>query len=196
MSEKGFEGIAWLSATAWSGIAKEVAVRFPRETGGVLLGYWVHEPPPQKPGGPVASITGPEVVITNFLGPGPLAIHGLDSFVPDHAFQDREIAKVYEKSSRQVTYLGDWHSHPRGTAALSWKDRRTLRRIAHSDTARAPIPLMFVVAAEKLTESVLWYTDRRSISRLSRFSNALPLWNLTIKPFEDTKPAKGVSRPS
>ena len=172
-----------MSVTAWRGIVEEVEARVPRETGGVLLGYWVHEPATPATGAPVAAVTGPEVVITSFLGPGPLAIHGLDSFVPNHAFQDREIAKIYEKSSRQVTYLGDWHSHPKGTAALSWKDRRTLRRIACSNGARAPIPLMLVVAAEKLTNSVLWCTDRRSISRFSRFSNTLPLWNLTIKQF-------------
>lgn len=184
MSDGGSAGTAWLSATAWSGIVEEVAGRFPRETGGVLLGYWVREPPTPATGAQAATIIGPEVVITSFLGPGPSAIHGVDSFVPDHAFQDCEIAKIYEKSDRRITYLGDWHSHPRGTASLSWKDRRTLRRIACSDGARAPIPLMFVVAAKTLTESVLWYTDRRSISKFSRFSNALPLWNLRITPFE------------
>lgn len=184
LSDADSAGIAWLSATAWSGIVEDVAARFPRETGGVLLGYWVLEPHAPSTGSHATAITQPEVVITDSVGPGPSAIHGLDSFMPDHAFQDREIAKAYEKSDRRITYLGDWHSHPRGTAALSWKDRRTLRRIACSDGARAPVPLMFVVAAKKLTKSVLWYTDRRSISKLSRFSNALPLWNLTIKLFE------------
>ena len=150
----------------------------------MLLGYWVREPSAPPTGSEATPITRPEVVITASVGPGPSAIHGLDAFVPDHAFQDREIARIYEKSDRHVSYLGDWHSHPRGTAALSWKDRRTLRRIACSDGARAPTPLMFVVVAKKLTESVLWYTDRRSISKFSRLSNALPLWNLAIKPFE------------
>jgi integrative and conjugative element protein (TIGR02256 family) len=103
----------------------------PNETGGVLLGYFARHPR--------------DVVVTDVIGPGPNAFHGVDRFVPDYDYQDAEVARLYEESKRRITYLGDWHSHPNGGARLSRADRRTLRRIATSIAARAPEPLMMIL---------------------------------------------------
>ena len=104
----------------------------PNETGGVLMGYWS---------------TNPEsVVVTNLVGPGPHAIHKADSFAPDHDFQDGEVARLYKESGRIVTYLGDWHSHPRGPLELSLTDRITQLRIAAHRKARAPRAIMGILA--------------------------------------------------
>lgn len=45
-----------------------------------------------------------------------------------------------------MTYLGDWHTHPNGSPALSRKDLRTLRRIARHPAARISQPVMAVLA--------------------------------------------------
>lgn len=124
--------IIWLSDTDQNVIYEESSRSFPLETGGVLMGYWARN----------------NIVITNVIGPGPNAIHLPSSFLPDHDWQLEEISKIYLFSERIFTYLGDWHSHPTGGLYLSWRDRRTLNKIAHSPSARAPFPLMLVVSGK------------------------------------------------
>lgn len=89
------------------------------------------------------------VVITHAVGPGPNATHGKISFIPDAQYQEDEVARIYEESGRLSTYLGDWHTHPRGSTRMSPRDRRTLRRIAFSTEARCPKPLMALCAGGK-----------------------------------------------
>ena len=104
----------------------------PNETGGVLMGYWA------------APYT--EVVITDAIGPGRNAVHYEKSFIPDSEYQESEIARVYRESDRVSTYLGDWHTHPFGSSYLSYRDKRTLRRIAKHQDARCPIPVMAIAS--------------------------------------------------
>lgn len=82
----------------------EANAAVPCETGGVLMGYW--------------SDSGTEVVIVTLIGPGPRAERATDGLMPDHAFQEAAVERVYRESGRIVTYLGDWHTHPKGIAAL------------------------------------------------------------------------------
>src|SRR5665647_1501067 len=100
------------------------------ETGGVLLGY----------------ATETEWVVGAVVGPGPDASHWATGFTPDAEWQAERIAELYEASGRRLQYLGDWHTHPAGSAVPSKLDRRTLRRIAHSSAARCPRPLMAILA--------------------------------------------------
>ncbi len=124
--------IAWVRKEVIRKMQEEVQRMYPLETGGCLLGYW----------------TGifEEVVIEGCIGPGPKARHSRYSFKPDSEWQETQIARIYEESGRLCTYLGDWHSHIRGSLAMSWKDRRTLLRIASYPPARAPHPLMALIA--------------------------------------------------
>jgi integrative and conjugative element protein (TIGR02256 family) len=119
----------WILSDALARIVEEANRQAPLETGGLLLGYERDS----------------EIVVTEVIGPGPAAGHGATTFIPDHEHQETELARLYEASGRRHTYLGDWHSHPGGSATLSRTDRRTLRRIARSPQARAPRPLMVVV---------------------------------------------------
>ena len=120
----------WLAIANEETLLRETARMAPRETGGVLLGYRAE---------------GGDIVVTDVVGPGSHALHERTRFVPDHAYQDAEIARIYAASGRRHTYLGDWHSHPGGSCALSRTDRRTLRRIAATAEARVPEPLMLIV---------------------------------------------------
>lgn len=118
-------------------MAAEAADRAPRETGGMLLGY-------------ISPSTSPEeIVIEAVIGPGPAAVHEPTRFEPDSAWQQAHLAQMYERSGRTTTYLGDWHTHPGGAALPSRRDQRTARAIARSKAARAPQPLMLILASDE-----------------------------------------------
>jgi integrative and conjugative element protein (TIGR02256 family) len=106
-------GALWLSAAAVADLQYHAIELYPRETGGVLMGY---------------EAAGDTVVVT-VIGPGPSAHHSSTSYMPDHEYHDGEVARVYEASGRRITYLGDWHTHPKGRLYLSNIDMLTLRRI-------------------------------------------------------------------
>lgn len=108
----------------------EASEMFPWETGGTFMGWW----------------TDPNTaVVTAAIGPGPNAIHGEHFFQPDQKWQLEQIADHYQNSGRRETYLGDWHSHPNASCgALSWMDKRVLRRVIGAKAARCPTPLMSI----------------------------------------------------
>jgi integrative and conjugative element protein (TIGR02256 family) len=133
---------AWISSDALGFLVAEADRAGRVETGGVLLGYW-GEP-------------GDQVVVLEALGPGPNAVHGGDHFLPDHEYHLKRIAELYLKSGRRLHYLGDWHTHPGGTANLSPLDRDTLARIAKAKGARAPRPLMMILAPGPRWAPTVW----------------------------------------
>jgi integrative and conjugative element protein (TIGR02256 family) len=104
----------------------------PEETGGVLIGY-------QDPGDAAL------IQVETQIGPGPAAVHARHRFKPDAAWQEARIAAAYTESGRIFTYLGDWHSHPQGSAKPSRLDRSTARRIARSREARMSRPLIVIL---------------------------------------------------
>lgn len=121
----------WLPDAVRIDIEREASSKYPLETGGVLLGYWNEH----------------EVVVTSASGPGPNAQHRRMRFKPDHDFQQSWIDRHYRRSKGIETYLGDWHTHPDARIATpSWMDRATVRRVARSEYARAPRPLMMILA--------------------------------------------------
>ncbi len=131
----------WLTRTAEQAIRAEAARHLDKETGGLLLGYC-------SPDG--------SLVVADATGPGPRARRTRDSFHPDVVWQRSEVADRYAASGRINTYLGDWHTHPRGVLLLSPTDRRTLRRIAQTTTARAPHALMAVLAPDAEGGLAVW----------------------------------------
>jgi len=103
---------------------------FPLETGGMLLGYRGRNG---------------EEVITNIIGPGPKAKHGRFSFLPDGDYQQTKLERIFLDTNGQVTYLGDWHTHPRGKNHPSYLDKRTLARIAREPKSGTDTPLMAIL---------------------------------------------------
>lgn len=132
----------WLSEPVYRSMADEAQRHVPNETGGVLLGYWS-----EREGEPV---------VTHCLGPGPDAVHQRSRFVPDHHFHVVEIARLYRTSGRRMEYLGDWHTHPGNRAYLSDLDLQTLKCIAVAPKARAPRPVMAVLAPGPIWEICAW----------------------------------------
>jgi integrative and conjugative element protein (TIGR02256 family) len=136
----------WWSAAALEEALREAQRAFPSETGGLLLGWSAH------PGA---------VVISQVIGPGPAACHEATAFTPDAAWQEEQLAEAYEQAGRRLQYLGDWHTHPRGTVRLSSTDRATLRRIADHADARATHPVMALLAGGPLWQVAVRQQFRR-----------------------------------
>lgn len=103
---------------------------FPLETGGMLLGYIADNR---------------DVVVTAIIGPGPKAIHRRYGFVPDAGYQQAELSAHHLITNGRETYLGDWHTHPRGGTALSPVDKRTLTRIACTASSGIGEPIMAIL---------------------------------------------------
>lgn len=144
----------WIGQGCLGSIVELASEAAPDETGGVLLGYWRAD--------------GETAVVTEVLGPGPGASQSRNEFAPDSEFHVAEVCRAYLASGRVVTYLGDWHSHPESSTFLSPLDRRTLRRIARDPAARAPQPLMAIIAGGEPWTLKIWayYGKLRQLPRL------------------------------
>lgn len=140
--------ISWVHKSALDDMVIEANRLFPLETGGCLMGYWekLYE----------------KVIITQIIGPGPNAKHRHHYFEPDYEWQESEIASIYHASGRIYTYLGDWHTHPKGGTKLSWRDRHTLHRIATYPLARVPVPLMAILSMEISPFLNVWKFELKS----------------------------------
>jgi integrative and conjugative element protein (TIGR02256 family) len=119
----------WINKRAFHDLANEAERVYPLETGGVLAGYFADND---------------DAVVQYVIGPGRAAIHASDRFKPDHEWHCRALDEIFENSSGRSVYLGDWHTHPDGTPAMSWLDRRTLRAIAKHPDAALARPLMLI----------------------------------------------------
>lgn len=137
-----------LPQAIWDACEDEASARFPLETGGTFMGWWRDHS---------------SVVVCDMIGPGPGAHHHAGSFQPDQEWQLREIARIYERSGRRTTYLGDWHTHPRAARGyVSRTDRGVLRQIISSPEARCPRPLMALLSGcPSAWLFDLWVASRR-----------------------------------
>lgn len=106
---------------------------YPNETGGILLG---HHASVGRFGA---------VVVRQLVGPGPAAVHEPRRFEPDHEWQAAQVAEHWARD-QSLEYLGDWHTHPRGSVDPSPLDRATLRVISAFPDANQPNPVMLIVA--------------------------------------------------
>ena len=137
----------WIARKAMDAMTREADQRAPLETGGILIGY--------------RSLFTNEPVIAMAVGPGQHAIHDACQFVPDHEYHVAVSSALYRASGRRLVYLGDWHSHPGGGHSLSRLDRETLCRIARSKEARAPRPLMIIMAPGPEWTPRVWEAELR-----------------------------------
>ena len=85
------------------------------------------------------------VVVTNIIGPGPLATHSQRGFSPDADYQQAVLEQLYWESGGRTTYLGDWHTHPVSSPHPSLIDKRTMIRIARTPTSGTTNPVMLIL---------------------------------------------------
>ena len=158
--------LVWMSSDAKRELIEEADDKYELETGGVLMGYSSHRS---------------EFVVQHVIGPGPLAIHESDSFEPDYVYQDRAIQTLFRASNGITTYLGDWHTHPDGAAALSRRDKKTLSRISKTREARIAHPLMLLASGQPSRWSInAWMGSETKIAELSIFCVKV----LVVRDFE------------
>jgi integrative and conjugative element protein (TIGR02256 family) len=123
--------VVWLPASLLRYIATAAEEWAPKETGGILAGYW--------------STKHTECVVTHVIGAGPTADHRETGLTPDTGYQESELDRIFAESGGASVYIGEWHSHPNSPAIPSPADRSTLRRIALYSAAQAPRPLVLIV---------------------------------------------------
>jgi len=121
--------LVWLPRDLLRELCAQAERERPCETGGMLLGWRV----------------GDQIAIVRAIAPGPRAKRERECFEADGPWQQEQLAAAYEESGRTVTYLGDWHSHPRGPARPSARDRQTAVLVAGCPEARAPEPLTVIL---------------------------------------------------
>jgi integrative and conjugative element protein (TIGR02256 family) len=126
------QSIVVISPTHLKEMHAEGMRTFPLETGGILMGFEADEC----------------LYVTAVIGPGPKAVHRRRSFLPDAEWQTERVAEVYANSGRTAGYLGDWHTHPRGSTRASFTDILAARSIARYAPARCPSPVMVILAVE------------------------------------------------
>jgi integrative and conjugative element protein (TIGR02256 family) len=130
MSENHEEPRIWISGFALESMRHLAQLQFPLETGGMLIGY-VGE--------------NGESVVKNIIGPGPKARHGKFRFVPDGEYQQSALEDIFLKTEGKETYLGDWHTHPKGGNTPSYIDKMTLAKIAHEPASGTKNPIMAIL---------------------------------------------------
>lgn len=140
--EKPNNKIIWLYSPVLKFLKVEASAKTPLETGGILMGYF----------GQPGNIP----VIMWATGAGPQSIHKRDYYKPDAEFDESQIALLYEKTGRQIVYLGDWHTHLVPCTCLSFRDKCTLRRIAKCKSARVEMPLMLILSYDDQWYVTVW----------------------------------------
>lgn len=161
-------GRLWLHRIGLDRMVAEASSKVPLETGGILIGYF------SVPDGvPVVFLT---------TGPGPAALHSRFGYAPDNAHDAQKIAEAYEASGGLLTYLGDWHTHPLPRSGLSRKDKRVMRRIARSKTARLPSPNMLILYFDGQWEIAAW---QGRLGSSWRWNRRLQLTQLAVHVFDN-----------
>lgn len=119
----------WIERESLKVITAEADRSYPNETGGILVGYAASQN---------------QHVASGAIGPGPKAFHHLSRFEPDHPWQCKQLDVIYDQSSGSLVYLGDWHTHPRGSVETSRLDRRTLRGLSRHLAGQSVRPIMLI----------------------------------------------------
>ena len=130
MTIKLIDEILWLPQQLFAKeITNEIAAHYPKETGGMLLGY----------------VNGTHRVVTALIGAGPDAKHEKHRMVPDDHYQQKRLLEHFEKTDGTESFLGEWHSHPEALPDMSRTDRRTLHNVTVNSQNLLTLPIMLIV---------------------------------------------------
>ena len=118
----------YIDATAAHVMRLESELKYPHETGGILLG----------------TIEGDTAAIGHASGPGPKAQHTRYRFVRDGAYAQHVLESILASSGGTQDYLGEWHSHP-SRSPVSHRDRSSMRWISRNKSYDCKYPLMVIM---------------------------------------------------
>lgn len=122
----------WISQAVHDLILESGQEKFPLETGGVLMGY--------------LDSTRTELVISDASTAGSNALHYKHAYIPDYEYDNAYVEETYAASGRVHTYLGDWHTHPKGSCKMSFRDKLTLNRIGKDKDNLIDVPVMLIAS--------------------------------------------------
>lgn len=152
MAIKLVDEVLWLPAQLTQvEIADDIARHYPKETGGMLLGY----------------TNGSHRVVTAVIPAGPNAQRGPYHMVPDDRYQQERLLTHFHCTEGRESFLGEWHSHPETAPTMSRTDRRTLCRVTVNGKHFPALPVMVIVGvcAQERQWEVKAYR-KRNASRL------------------------------
>ena len=99
------------------------------ETGGVLAGYLNESS---------------DILITDASGPGPKANCSEEKFEKDVEYCQKFLDDLFVNTNRQITYVGEWHSHPNERNQPSGTDLKSLTEIAYQKEYLTDMPVMII----------------------------------------------------
>ena len=102
-----------LPRSLFDALVDQRTLRQPRETGGFLLGVR----------------RGPHLEITHHTAQGWSDIATRSSFERRGAHHQRDAEAIWRRTVGEVGLIGDWHTHPVGSAEPSETDRRAWRQL-------------------------------------------------------------------
>ena len=150
----------WIRQSLLEQMISEVEFYSPLETGGSFFGY---------------AAANNDVVITHLVAAGPNAKRTPNSFEPDQTYQLSEMEKLFYEKDSKLSYIGDWHSHPNNSPALSRKDEKTLLNIALVKESQCPYPIMLIIG---------FYPDRTDINCVRFLSGRKLIWPFGFCKYE------------
>lgn len=151
----------WIPNKLYQILVSEADENVPFETGGVFMGYYAKDQ---------------DIVVTNLISAGENAIRKKTRFTPDQDYQLEEIANLYKITGGDVTYLGDWHTHPSNKAELSFLDKRTLTKIACTQESKNKTPIMIILGT---------YPEKWTLKAVKFVSGKLFIWPFIQCKYED-----------
>jgi len=117
--------------TAQEIIEKEILLRHPRETGGILIGIYDENL---------------RLATIHFAaGPTEDSQHGAFNFDRGVKGIKEQIAVAKKQISENVHYLGEWHSHPNNRAIPSNMDLKQMQTFAKNKQLGIKSPLLLIV---------------------------------------------------
>lgn len=110
-------------------IREETGLAGEMETGGALVGRL---------------LAGGVLHLVGASGPGPKGRCASTSVLIDGRYTTEFCNQIYWQTAGSVDYVGDWHSHPRGSVEPSRTDLKAMRLILASDICTCPQPISLI----------------------------------------------------
>lgn len=106
----------------------------PSETGGILVGF--------------VNINRKTVYVTRVLPAPPDSISSPYAFVRGVSDVPDQIDQIHDKTGAMLGYVGEWHTHPKGSPQLSTQDESSVAKIK-PNLDKVPMPTLVMIVTEK-----------------------------------------------
>ncbi len=106
----------------------------PDETGGVLIG--------------LINTNTRAIYITRAMKAPSDSISSPYAFVRGVSDIPDEIQQIHELTGSMLGYVGEWHTHPKGTPSLSGQDLLSIKKIKHN-LDKVPMPTFIIIVTER-----------------------------------------------